>query len=150
MPTCRPGSSVLMAFSPETSATRRKWPTHPHRRCSVKPLRGARHQRFGTGTTSDRTPGPRAGTSPCHCPIADPHRQLSTCTTQTVHRGTVNVGTWNVRGLKVQKHVHKPVDVSLTLTRRHHCLRYPRDLAGPRIDTVMTPGFSYVGTAGRN
>jgi hypothetical protein len=33
MPTCRPGSSVLMAFSRETSATRRKWPrTHPHRR----------------------------------------------------------------------------------------------------------------------
>jgi hypothetical protein len=33
---------------------------------------------------------------------------------QTVPPGTVNVGTWNVRGLKVQKHVHKPVDDILT------------------------------------
>jgi hypothetical protein len=37
-----------------------------------------------------------------------------------------------VRGLKVQKHVHKPVDVSDSHQQRHHCLRYPRDLAGPR------------------
>jgi hypothetical protein len=102
-----------MAFSPgdkrNTAKVAKDTSTSP---LSSRSNRGARHQRFGTGTTSDRTPGPRAGTSPCHCPIADPHRPVP-CTTQTVHRGTVNVGTWNVRGLKV-KHVHKPVDVSLT------------------------------------
>jgi hypothetical protein len=133
MPTCRPGSSVLDGLQPETSATRRKWPGHIHiAASSVKPLRGARHQRFGTGTTSDRTPGPRAGTSPCHCPIADHTDSSVPCTPQTVHRGTVNVGTWNVRGLKVQKHVHKPVDVSLTLTSKDITVCAIKNLAGPR------------------
>jgi hypothetical protein len=73
MPTCRPGSSVLDGLQPGRQATRRKsGQGHIHiAACGVKPLRGARHQRFGTGTTNDH-PGPRAGTSPCHCPIADP------------------------------------------------------------------------------
>jgi hypothetical protein len=115
---------------------------------SVKPLRGARHQRFGTGTTSDRTPGPRAGTSPCHCPIADPHRQLSTLYHQTVHRGTVNVGTWNVRGLKVQKHVHKPVDVSLTLTSKDITVCAIQETWLDPNRHRHDPGFSYVGLLG--
>jgi hypothetical protein len=130
MPTCRP---VCLGWpsARETSATRRKWPGHIHiAASSVKPLRGARHQRFGTGTT--RSPQvPEQVLVPATVP-SQTHTDSSTLYPQTVHRGTVNVGTWNVRGLKVQKHVHKPVDVSLTLTSKDITARYPRDLAGPR------------------
>jgi hypothetical protein len=53
-----------------------------------------------------------------------------------------------VRGLKVQKHVHKPVDVSLTLTSKDITVCAIQESGWTPIDTVMTPGFSYVGTAG--
>jgi hypothetical protein len=101
MPTCRPGSSVLDGLQPGRQAQHGE-SGHIHiAASSVKPLRGARHQRFGTGTTSDRTPGPRAGTSPTV--PSQTHTTASVpCTTQTVHRGTVNVGTWNVRGLNAE------------------------------------------------
>jgi hypothetical protein len=106
-----------MAFSPETSATRRKWPGHIHRAASV---------RFAALDTSDSGLGPQAIAPqvpeqvlvPATVPSQTHTDSSVPCTPQTVHRGTVNVGTWNVRGLKVQKHVHKPVDVSLTLTSK--------------------------------
>jgi hypothetical protein len=75
--------------------------------------------RFAALDTSDSGLGPQAIAPQVPEQVLVPatvpsqtHRQLSTLYPQTVHRGTVNVGTWNVRGLKVQKHVHKPVDVS--------------------------------------
>jgi hypothetical protein len=138
MPTCRPGSSVLDGLQPGDKRNTAKVAKDTSTSPLVVSNRGARHQRFGTGTTSDRTPGPRAGTT---LPLS--HRRPTPtavpCTTQTVHRGTVNVGTWNVRGLKVQKHVHKPVDVSLTLQR--HVCAIQETWLDPQY-TVMTPGFS--------
>jgi hypothetical protein len=74
--------------------------------------------RFAALDTSDSGLGPQAIAPqvpevlvPATVPSQTHTDSLVPCTTQTVHRGTVNVGTWNVRGLKVQ-HVHKPVDVS--------------------------------------
>jgi hypothetical protein len=101
MPTCRPGSSVLDGLQPGRQAQHgESGKGHIHiAASSVKPLR-ARSTPAIRDWDLAIAPGPRAGTSPCHCPIADPHDSLVPCTTQTVHRGTVNVGTWNVRGLK--------------------------------------------------
>jgi hypothetical protein len=108
--------------------------------------------RFAALDTSDSGLGPQAIAPQVPEQVLVPatvpsqtHRQLP-CTTQTVHRGTVNVGTWNVRGLKVQKHVHKPVDVSFLLAKTS--LSALSRSGWTPIDTVMTPGFSYVGTAG--
>jgi hypothetical protein len=95
MPTCRPGSSVLDGLQPETSATRRKWP-----RTSTSPL--VVSNRFAALDTSDSGLGPQAIAPQVPEQVLVPatvpsqtHTDSVPCTTQTVHRGTVNVGTWN-------------------------------------------------------
>jgi hypothetical protein len=78
MPTCRPGSRSWMAFSPgdkrNTAKVAKDTSTSP---LSVKPLRGARHQRFGTGTTTIAPQVPEQVLVPDTVP-SQTHRQLST------------------------------------------------------------------------
>jgi hypothetical protein len=118
MPTCRQDQVSWMAFSP-----RQAQHGESGQDTSTSPL--VVSNRFAALDTSDSGLGPQAIAPQVPeqvlvLPLS--HRRPTDssvpCTPQTVHRGTVNVGTWNVRGLKVQKHVHKPVDVSLTLTSK--------------------------------
>jgi exonuclease III len=123
---------------------------------STSPL--ATSNRFAALTdTSDAGPGPQsvAPLIPEQVLVPATAPSLPTSTTsapgvdQIVHRGTVHVGTWNVRGLKVQKHVHKPVDVSLTLASKDiNICAVQETWLDPSVDTVITPGFDFVGTAG--
>jgi hypothetical protein len=140
MPTCRPGSSVLDGLQPGRQAQHGE----SGQDTSTSPL--VVSNRFAALDTSDSGLGPQAIAQvpeqvlvPATVP-SQTHRQLSTLYPQTVHRGTVNVGTWNVRGLKVQKHVHKPVDVSLTLTSKDITVCAIQETWLDPVDTVMTQG----------
>jgi hypothetical protein len=114
MPTCRPGSSVLDGLQPGRQAQHGERDIHiAASRCQTASRRSTPAIRDWEQAIAPQVPEqvlvPATVPSQTHTDSSVP------CTPQTVHRGTVNVGTWNVRGLKVQKHVHKPVDVSLTL-----------------------------------
>jgi hypothetical protein len=148
MPTCRPGSSVLDGLQPGDKRNTAK----VAKDTSTSPL--VVSNRFAALDTSDSGLGPQAIAPQVPEQVLVPatvpsqtHRQLSTLYPQTVHRGTVNVGTWNVRGLKVQKHVHKPVDVSLTLTSKDITVCAIQEPGWTAIDTVMTR-VQLCGTAG--
>jgi hypothetical protein len=77
MPTCRPGSSVLDGLQPGDKRNTAKV-------AKDTSIAAGGVNRFAALDTSDSglgpqaiAPGPRAGTSPCHCP-SQTHRQLST------------------------------------------------------------------------
>jgi hypothetical protein len=113
MPTCRPGSSVLDGLQPGRQAQLRADVD-----TSTSPL--VVSNRFAIGLVRDWDGAPRSqsGTYPYHCHPAQttPTTQYPVPSDRTPRYS--KVGTWNVRGLKMQKHVHKPVDVSLTLAKR--------------------------------
>jgi hypothetical protein len=145
MPTCRPGSSVLDGLQPGRQAQHGE----SGQDTSTSPL--VVSNRFAALDTSDSGLGPQAITQvpeqvlvPATVPSQTHTDSLVPCTTQTVHRGTVNVGTWNVRG-KVQKHVHKPVDVSLTLTSKDITVCAIKRPGWTRNRHRHDSGFSYVG-----
>jgi hypothetical protein len=70
------------------------------------------------------------------------HRQRLVPVPLRPYTAAVNVGTWNVRGLSA-RNVHKPVDVSLTLTSKDITVCAIQETAGPTVR--HDPGFSYVG-----
>jgi exonuclease III len=103
----------------------------------------------GHGQQTVATPGPEQVLVPATAPSPLASENPAACSEQTAHRGTVHVGNWNVRGLKVQKHVHKPVDVSLILASKDiNVCAIQETWLDPSIDSVQTPGFTFVGTAG--
>jgi hypothetical protein len=86
----------------------------------------------------DRTPGPRAGTSPCHCPIADPHRQLST----PVPLRDRTAACWDVERARSEAEARSQTcgrELDFTSKDITVCAIQETWL-DPAIDTVMTQG----------
>ena len=85
---------------------------------------------------------------PANAPSSDASKVAAASPIEKSHRGTVHVGSWNVRGLKVQKHVHKAVDISLTLTSKDINVCAVQETWLGASDSVLTPGYTFIGTAG--
>jgi hypothetical protein len=95
MPTCRPGSSVLDGLQPGRQAQHGERDIHIAASSETASRRSTPAIRDWEQAIAPQVPEqvlvPATVPSQTHTDSSVP------CTPQTVHRGTVNVGTWNVR-----------------------------------------------------
>jgi hypothetical protein len=134
-----------MAFSPGDKRNTAKVARTSIAASSVKPLRGARHQRFGTGTR--RSPQvPEQVLVPATVP-SQTHTDSSTL--YHSDRTPRYSKRWDVERARSES-----AEARSQTCGRERLLLAKTSLSalskrpGPTIDTVMTPGFSYVGLLG--
>lgn len=98
------------------------------------------------GTVAGDAVGSTAGQVSCSStfglntgPFAEPARS-------PVNRGTVHVGNWNVRGLKVASNPNKAVDLCLVIAGKGiQVCAVQETWMNPNQDLVATPGFHFMG-----